>query len=50
MNARVSNGILGTFHFDSNGDTTAGAVSIYRVNGGRLETNAVMTPPTALLP
>ena len=50
MNAHVSNGILGTFHFDSNGDTTAGAVSIYRVKGGRLVTSAVITPPLELLP
>ena len=31
---RVKNGILGTFSIDRNGDTTAGAITIYRITRG----------------
>jgi branched-chain amino acid transport system substrate-binding protein len=46
---RVSNGILGTFSFDRNGDTTAGAVTIYRIVDGKAEILRVITPPADLV-
>jgi DNA-binding SARP family transcriptional activator/ABC-type branched-subunit amino acid transport system substrate-binding protein len=45
---RVSNGILGSFSFDRNGDTTAGAVTIYRIVNGNPVVFRVITPPTIL--
>jgi branched-chain amino acid transport system substrate-binding protein len=47
--AKVKNGILGSFSFDRNGDTTAGAVTIYRVVGGKPTIFKVITPPPSLL-
>ena len=32
---RVVGGILGTFHFNANGDTNAGVVTVYRIEHGR---------------
>ncbi len=46
---KVSNGILGNFSFDRNGDTTAGAVTIYRIVGGSPRALSVITPPSSLL-
>jgi branched-chain amino acid transport system substrate-binding protein len=46
---KVSNGILGSFSFDRNGDTTAGAVTIYRVTEGKARVVAVITPPASLV-
>jgi DNA-binding SARP family transcriptional activator/ABC-type branched-subunit amino acid transport system substrate-binding protein/streptogramin lyase len=46
---RVSNGILGSFSFDRNGDTTAGAVTIYRIVHGKPTVMTVITPPRSLL-
>jgi branched-chain amino acid transport system substrate-binding protein len=40
----VKGGILGTFSFDRNGDTTAGAVTIYEIKHGRAEVREVLTP------
>jgi branched-chain amino acid transport system substrate-binding protein len=47
--ANVRNGILGAFSFDRNGDTTAGAVTIYRVVGGQPKVFTVITPPPSLV-
>lgn len=44
----VSNGILGTFGFDRNGDTTAPAITVYRVVHGKPVVFRVVTPPRAL--
>ena len=49
VNARLraeqtTGGILGTFHFDANGDTTAGIVTVYRVENGRAVVWEVLTP------
>jgi branched-chain amino acid transport system substrate-binding protein len=41
---KVTKGILGSFSFDRNGDTTAGAVTIYRIVGGKQTVFAVITP------
>ena len=46
---RVSNGILGSFSFDRNGDTTAGAVTIYRIVHGTPMVMTVITPSHSLL-
>jgi hypothetical protein len=46
---RVSKGILGTFSFDRNGDTTAGAITIYRILGGEPTIADVITPPPSLV-
>ena len=46
---KVSNGILGTFAIDRYGDTTAAAISIYRIVGGVPRLLRVITPPPALV-
>jgi branched-chain amino acid transport system substrate-binding protein len=46
---RVMNGILGSFAFDHNGDTTAGAVTIDRITNGAPTVFKVITPPAALM-
>jgi branched-chain amino acid transport system substrate-binding protein len=46
---RVENGILGTFAFTSQGDITAGAVTIFRLTQGQLRVAQVITPPASLL-
>ena len=45
---RVENGILGTFELDANGDTTAGGVAMYRIEGGRPRVVDVITPRRGL--
>ena len=44
MSTHVTNGLLGSFSFDRNGDTTAGSVTIYRIVNGRPTTYGVITP------
>jgi branched-chain amino acid transport system substrate-binding protein len=48
---RVRNGIIGSFGFDRYGDTTSGAITVYRVVGGRRQfvIDNVITPPAGLL-
>jgi branched-chain amino acid transport system substrate-binding protein len=46
---KVHNGILGSFSFDHNGDTTAGSVTIYRVVGGKPKLVGLITPSPALV-
>jgi branched-chain amino acid transport system substrate-binding protein len=46
---KVRNGILGSFSFDRNGDTTAGAVTIYRVEAGKPVLFSVVTPSPSLV-
>jgi branched-chain amino acid transport system substrate-binding protein len=45
----VTNGILGTFKIDANGDTTSNPVTIYRVEGGKQTDFKVITPPPSLV-
>jgi hypothetical protein len=45
---RVEDGILGTFELDGNGDTTAGGVTIYRIERGKPRVLTVITPPKSL--
>ena len=46
---KVSNGVLGSFSFDRNGDTTAGQVTIYRIRSGKPVLFGVITPPRSLV-
>jgi DNA-binding SARP family transcriptional activator/ABC-type branched-subunit amino acid transport system substrate-binding protein/streptogramin lyase len=46
---KVTNGILGSFSFDRNGDTTAGAVTIYRIVRGKPTIFSVITPSPSLV-
>jgi branched-chain amino acid transport system substrate-binding protein len=46
---KVTNGILGGFSFDHNGDTTAGAVTIYRIVHGAPRVLTVITPAPRLV-
>ena len=48
LRTRVENGILGSFEFDANGDTTAGGVTMYRIQRGKPRVLDVVTPPTSL--
>jgi len=45
---RVNNGILGSFAITPQGDTTARAVTIYRIKRGAFHVWQVITPPTNL--
>ncbi len=49
LRTKVSNGILGSFAIDPAGDTTAGAVTIYRIEHGRPLLFEVLTPPVSLV-
>ncbi|MGZ4353650.1 MAG: branched-chain amino acid ABC transporter substrate-binding protein [Gaiellaceae bacterium] len=46
---KVTNGILGSFSINHNGDTTSNPVTIYQVKGGKSTTLKVITPPTSLV-
>jgi ABC-type branched-subunit amino acid transport system substrate-binding protein/DNA-binding beta-propeller fold protein YncE len=48
LRTRVRNGILGSFEFDANGDTTAGGVTMYRIEKGKPRVLSVITPPESL--
>jgi branched-chain amino acid transport system substrate-binding protein len=48
LRTRVENGILGSFELDANGDTTAGGVTMYRIENGKPRVLAVLTPPKSL--
>jgi ABC-type branched-subunit amino acid transport system substrate-binding protein/DNA-binding beta-propeller fold protein YncE len=50
LRTRVRNGILGSFEFDANGDTTAGGVTMYRIEKGRPRVLDVVTPSETLAP
>jgi branched-chain amino acid transport system substrate-binding protein len=47
--SKVSNGILGSFKIDANGDTTAGAITIYRIVHGAPQVVTVITPSPSLV-
>jgi len=46
---KVTNGILGSFSINANGDTNANPVTIYKITGGKQTTLKVITPPTSLV-
>jgi branched-chain amino acid transport system substrate-binding protein len=45
----VTDGIMGSFGLDANGDTTAGGVTMYQIKGGKQVTVKVVTPDAALV-
>jgi branched-chain amino acid transport system substrate-binding protein len=45
----ITDGILGSFKINENGDTNANPVSIYLIKGGKQTTFKVITPPTSLV-
>jgi ABC-type branched-subunit amino acid transport system substrate-binding protein len=45
----VSNGILGSFSINANGDTTSNPVTVYKIVGGKSTTFKVITPPTSVV-
>jgi len=49
LNTKVSNGIIGSFSIDKNGDVTANAVTIYLVKGGKSTFYRVIVPPAKLV-
>jgi branched-chain amino acid transport system substrate-binding protein len=49
LGVKIRNGILGTFGFDSNGDASAPAVTIYRIRDGKGWQDTVIVPPAALI-
>jgi branched-chain amino acid transport system substrate-binding protein len=46
---KISNGILGTFSINANGDTTSNPVTVYKIVGGKSTTFKVITPPTSVV-
>jgi ABC-type branched-subunit amino acid transport system substrate-binding protein/DNA-binding beta-propeller fold protein YncE len=48
LRTRVEDGILGSFEFDANGDTTAAGVTMYRIEQGKPRVLSVITPPESL--
>jgi branched-chain amino acid transport system substrate-binding protein len=48
LHGRVKNGILGSFEFDANGDTTSAGVTMYRIEKGKPRVLDVITPPKSL--
>jgi len=49
FDTKVENGLLGDFEIDRYGDTTQGAIGVYRIEGGRLRFDRTITPPRNLL-
>src|SRR3989440_9511039 len=49
LKTKVSDGILGSFSIDANGDTNANPVTIYQIKGGKQTTYKTITPPTDLV-
>lgn len=46
---QVTDGIMGTFGLDANGDTTAGGVTMYQIQGDKQVTIKVVTPEASLV-
>ena len=46
---KVTNGIIGNFSINKNGDTTSNVVSIYKIVGGKQTEFKVITPPLSLV-
>jgi branched-chain amino acid transport system substrate-binding protein len=49
LKTKVTNGILGTFTINQNGDTDANPVTEYRIKNGKQTTYKTITPPTSLV-
>jgi ABC-type branched-subunit amino acid transport system substrate-binding protein len=46
---KITNGILGSFTINANGDTSSNPVTVYRVKGGQQTTYKVIVPPVSLV-
>jgi branched-chain amino acid transport system substrate-binding protein len=46
---KVTNGILGSFTINSNGDTSSNPVTIYKIAGGKSTNFKVITPPVSVV-
>jgi branched-chain amino acid transport system substrate-binding protein len=46
---KVTNGILGSFSINANGDTSSNPITIYKIKGGQSTTLKVITPPLTLV-
>ena len=49
LDTKVTDGILGTFKIDANGDTNSNPVTMYLIKGGKQTTYKVITPPEDLV-
>src|SRR4051812_38920499 len=49
LKTKVTNGILGTFTINSNGDTSSNPVTQYLIKGGKQTTYKTITPPQSLV-
>ena len=47
--ARVTDGLIGDFAIDRNGDTTLNTMAMYRIRTGRLKFETAITPASDLL-
>ena len=49
LHTKVTDGILGSFSINSNGDTNSNPVTMYRIKGGKQTTYKTITPPASLV-
>ncbi len=49
LNTKVTDGILGSFTINSNGDTSSNPVTVYQIKGGKQTTYKTITPPADLV-
>ncbi len=49
IHTKVTNGILGNFTINANGDTSSNPVTMYRIKGGKQTTFKTITPPQSLV-
>jgi len=49
LKTKVTDGILGSFTIDANGDTNSNPVTIYQIKGGKQTTYKTIVPPTDLV-
>jgi branched-chain amino acid transport system substrate-binding protein len=49
LQTKVTDGILGSFQIDENGDTNSNPVTMYLIKGGKQTTYKVITPPEDLV-
>jgi ABC-type branched-subunit amino acid transport system substrate-binding protein len=49
LQTKVTDGIIGTFQINENGDTNANPVTMYLIKGGKQTTYKVITPPEDLV-
>jgi branched-chain amino acid transport system substrate-binding protein len=49
VKTKVTNGIIGTFTINANGDTSSNPVTMYLIKGGKQTTYKTITPPASLV-